>query len=234
LVDEVGLWAVVPAAGSGRRMGAELPKQYLPLAGRPVITHVLDRLASYPRVRGVLAVLAEDDCWWPKLGYRHDKLLPVAPGGATRAHSVANGLTALRDRAGPNDWVLVHDAARPCVSHEDLDALVRAAVDDHGALLALPIHDTVKRADPAGRVMGTVDRRHLWRALTPQLFPIAILSEALAQAQAAGAEVTDEAMAMERAGYRPHLVAGSSENIKVTIPADLALAEFYLGVASGK
>lgn len=224
------LWAVVPAAGSGRRMGAEKPKQYLPLAGRPVITHVLDRLASHPRVSGIVVVLAEDDDWWPALDYRHDKLLPGAPGGETRAQSVANGLDALRSCAGPDDWVLVHDAARPCVPREDLDALLRAAADGHGALLALPIHDTVKRADAAGRVVGTVDRRHLWRALTPQLFRIEALSKALAEAHAAGVEVTDEAMAMERAGYRPHLVAGSGENIKITVPADLALAEYYLGV----
>jgi 2-C-methyl-D-erythritol 4-phosphate cytidylyltransferase len=234
LTQSDGLWAVIPAAGSGRRMGAATPKQYLPLAGRTVIEHVLDRLAAHPRVAGIVVVLAEDDGWWPALGYRNAKLLPPAPGGATRAQSVANGLTALLGHARPEDWVLVHDAARPCVTRADLDALIAAAVDDHGALLALPVHDTVKRADAAGRVTGTVDRRHLWRALTPQLAPIRILADALEQARAAGVEVTDEAMAMERAGFRPHLVAGGGENIKITVPADLALAEYYLRVANGK
>jgi 2-C-methyl-D-erythritol 4-phosphate cytidylyltransferase len=229
---EGAFWAVVPAAGAGRRMGAELPKQYLPLLGRPVIAHVLDALAAHARVRGIVAVLAEDDRWWAGVGYRNDKLLAIAPGGETRALSVASGIAALLSHAGPQDWVLVHDAARACVPRADLDALMDAAADDHGALLAVPIHDTVKRADAAGRVTGTVDRRHLWRALTPQCFPIRILAEALAQAQAAGVEVTDEAMAMERAGYRPQLVAGSAQNIKITVPADLALAEYYLKTGS--
>lgn len=228
------LWAVVPGAGSGQRMAAELPKQYLSLAGRPVITHVLDRLVSHPRVRGVVVAVAEDDRWWPRLEYRHAKLLPAARGGATRARSVAGGLAAIAGLSAPGDWVLVHDAARPCVTREELDALLCAAIDEHGALLALPIHDTVKRADAAGRVVGTVERRHLWRALTPQLFPIHVLADALARAHEAGVEVTDEAMAMERAGYHPHLVAGSAANIKITVPADLALAEYHLKVASSK
>jgi 2-C-methyl-D-erythritol 4-phosphate cytidylyltransferase len=209
-------------------MQAALPKQYLVLAGRPVLRLTLERLGSFPRLRGLLVGVAAGDSWWPQVAApAPPRFLGSYTGGATRAETVLNGLRQLAARAVPGDWVLVHDAVRPCVRHADIDRLVTEAGED-GALLALPLADTVKRADDAGRVVETVPRERLWRALTPQLFRIDALTHALAAALDAGAEVTDEAAAMERAGARPKLVAGQADNIKITVPGDLALAELYL------
>lgn len=220
---------MVPAAGGGLRLGADRPKQYVALRGRPILLHTLDRLASYPRLRGILVGIGADDAYWPTLNDSTPKLLGTYVGGEQRAQTVLNGLEALARHAGPNDWVLVHDAARPCLRHADIDRLL-AAVAGHadGGLLALPLSDTLKRADLTGSVSETVTRTGLWRALTPQAFPIAALRDALDAALRAGIEITDEASAMEYTGARPRLVPGHADNIKITLPGDLALAELYL------
>ncbi len=225
-----GYWAVVPAAGSGSRMVAEIPKQYLPLAGRSVIEHTLDTLFSCPRLAGVVLAVSADDSRWAKIRPRYaDRNLQCVTGGAERCHSVLNALHLLVQQAQPRDWVLVHDAARPCVRGGDIEALIEAIGDDtDGGLLGVPVSDTMKRVDRDGRISATVDREALWHAHTPQMFRLDQLLNALEQALEQGATVTDEASAMELAGYRPRMVEGHPDNIKVTVPAHLALAEFYL------
>lgn len=221
-------WAVVPAAGSGRRMGAATAKQYLMLRGRPLLAHALAPLLGCRRIEAVVLVVAPDDTRWQEAISPGPRIL-TAPGGAERCHSVLNGLEALADRAADDDWVLVHDAARPCLPAADVEALFEQLEQDPvGGLLALPLADTLKRADDEHRVAATVPREGLWRALTPQMFRYGLLRQALAAAVAAGDCVTDEAAAIERAGHRPALVAGSGANLKVTTPADLALAEAVL------
>jgi 2-C-methyl-D-erythritol 4-phosphate cytidylyltransferase len=220
-------YAIVPAAGSGSRFGAEMPKQYLPLAGRPLIHHALAALCRCPRIERVWVVLSPDDaCWrgydWTPLG---PKLETVFRGGATRAASVANGLAAACTAVAEDDWVLVHDAARPCLSQAMLAALCDGLADDPvGGLLAAPVADTLKRADSAQRVAATLPRDGLWQAQTPQMFRYGLLCRALA----AHPEVTDEAGAIEAAGLAPRLVRGDASNLKVTYPADLRLAELIL------
>lgn len=223
-------WAVVPAAGSGRRMGGDRPKQYLRLADRLVIEHTLRRLRSHARLSGVVVVIAPDDAWWPTVTIPDGSgALLVAHGGAERCHSVLNGLQRLRERAQGNDWVLVHDAARPLITHADIDALITQLTHHSvGGLLATPVADTMKRADADGAVVETVDRHGLWRALTPQMFRLHTLQAALNAAIGAGALVTDEAQAIERTGLRPQLVAGRGDNIKITRAEDLRLAEWLL------
>lgn len=213
-------------------MQTSRPKQYLPLLGRPVILHTLERLCAHPRVEGVLVGIAADDQHWPAMESQPaklSKLLGTFAGGATRADTVLNGLKVLRTHASSADWVLVHDAARPCVRHTDIDKLI-SEVRGHedGGLLALPVSDTVKRTDDSQAILETVFRTNLWRALTPQLFPLERLRVALEQALSAGVVVTDEAAAVEHVGGRPRVVAGHADNIKITLTEDLALAELFL------
>ncbi|HET6603142.1 MAG TPA: 2-C-methyl-D-erythritol 4-phosphate cytidylyltransferase [Xanthomonadaceae bacterium] len=223
-------WVVVPAAGRGARFGGELPKQYLPVFGRPLIRHTLDRLALHPRVTGVIVALAPLDPHWPGWTEVRGKPLRTCLGGGDRARSVLAGLHALPAQVREKDWVLVHDAARPCLRADDLERLcAHGMAHDVGAILAAPVHDTLKRAGRDGAIAATVARRGLWRALTPQLFRRGLLTHALEAAIAAGAAVTDDASAVERLGLSPLLVEGAADNIKVTEPADLALAEFVLG-----
>jgi len=222
-------WAVVPAAGSGSRMAAGIAKQYLPLRGQPLLAHALAPLLASERIEAVVLVVAADDSRWRAVVPDGERLLTAA-GGAERCHSVLSGLERLAGRAAADDWVLVHDAARPCLSPAELETLF-AQLGDHpaGGLLALPLADTLKVADEHHCVSRTLPREGLWRALTPQMFRYGLLREALGQAIAAGIAVTDEAAAMELAGHRPALVMGRAANIKVTTPEDLALAEAVLG-----
>lgn len=222
-------WAVVPAAGSGTRMGTELPKQYLPLAGRRVIEHTLERLGNHPRISGIVVALADGDLHWSRVKLACPAPVLTVTGGRERCHSVLNGLSRLREIAQPDDWVLVHDAARPCLRASDIDRLI-AGLADHpvGGLLAVPVFDTLKRADGRGEVLETVERAGLWRALTPQMFRLEPLFQAIAAAVERGVLATDEAAAMELSGARPRLVEGHADNIKITCPQDLAMAEFYL------
>jgi len=223
-------WAVVPAAGTGARMGADQPKQYLALDGRTVIEHTLDALLACKVLSGIVVVIAAHDTRWAAIGQRYrDCPLATVTGGTERSHSVFNGLQHLAGQAWPHDRVLVHDAARPCLHTADVRRLIDAAGrDDNGGLLGVPVADTMKRVDGERRVTQTVERNGLWHALTPQLFRIDLLRAALAAAIDARLPVTDEASAMERAGYTPRMVQGQRDNIKITLPADLALAAFYL------
>jgi len=223
------LWALVPAAGKGVRMGADRPKQYLQLLGRPVLQATLERLGGFAPLKGILVGIVPGDPHWSTLPKTIPKLLGSFAGGSERAQTVLNGLQALAQYAPDTDSVLVHDAVRPCVRHSDIQNLL-TAVDAHsdGGLLGLPLADTVKRTDEAGRITATVPRNGLWRALTPQLFLIGVLRDALERALADGITVTDEAAAVEYAGRQPRMVAGHADNIKITSPGDLALAELYL------
>lgn len=221
-------WAVVPAAGVGRRMGAQIPKQYLELEGRRVIDWTLEVLLAHPAVEAVVVALGAEDPYWPETGHAgHPRVLRV-DGGAERADSVLNALRALESRAEPGDRVLVHDAARPCLRGEDIQRLIERASGEEGGLLAMPVRDTMKLADSEERVQQTLDRSAMWHAFTPQLFPLQTLRDALERALAADVSVTDEASAMEWAGFRPLLVEGRSDNLKITRPGDLELAAFYL------
>jgi 2-C-methyl-D-erythritol 4-phosphate cytidylyltransferase len=227
----LAVFALIPAAGRGARFAAERPKQYLRLAGRPMLWHAV-RALCVPQVESVFVVLAADDRAfaqedWSAFGA---KLAPLYCGGDTRRDSVYNGLVAAMNTVEADDWMLVHDAARPCLPRRDLEALLReCAADAIGGLLALPVADTVKKAakDEAGaqRVAATEDRAQLWLAQTPQMFRAGLLAQALRAAKGA---VTDEASALEQMGLKPRLVAGSRENLKVTYPEDLAIAEACL------
>ncbi|MBK7648232.1 MAG: 2-C-methyl-D-erythritol 4-phosphate cytidylyltransferase [Betaproteobacteria bacterium] len=220
-------YAIVPAAGSGSRFGAEKPKQYLELLGRPLIFHALAALTACPAIERVWVVLAPDDPWWPQYDWSAlgSKLETVRCGGATRAESVTNGLRAASMVAADDDWILVHDAARPCLSAAMLEALfAELANDPVGGILAVPVADTLKRADGEQRVAATEPRDGLWQAQTPQMFRYGQLEKALKNENS----VTDEAGAIEALGLKPKLVRADSTNLKVTYPADLALAAMIL------
>jgi 2-C-methyl-D-erythritol 4-phosphate cytidylyltransferase len=223
------LWAVLPAAGVGRRMGSRVPKQYMDLAGRAVIDHALDLFVVDTRIQGIVVALDPADGYWGSTAYADHPKVTRADGGAERCHSVLNALDALDARARAEDWVLVHDAARPCLRPADLDLLIETLLDDEvGGLLGIPVRDTMKRAEAMDRVGATVDRAALWHAFTPQMFRLGRLRAALSDALAADHMVTDDASAMERAGQAPRLVEGHADNIKITRAEDLPLARFYL------
>ncbi|WP_252274409.1 2-C-methyl-D-erythritol 4-phosphate cytidylyltransferase [Pseudomonas subflava] len=216
-------WVVIPAAGIGSRMRADRPKQYLPLAGRTILEHTLHCFLDHPRLKGLVLSLAADDPWWPALPCADDPRILRAEGGAERADSVLAGLLRLLELgAQPDDWVLVHDAARPNLARSDLDQLLGELADDPvGGLLAVPARDTLKRVGTDGRVVETVDRSLIWQAYTPQMFRFAALHRALADALVAGVAVTDEASALEWSGQAPKLVEGRADNLKITRPEDL-------------
>lgn len=235
------LWCLLPAAGIGQRMGSNLPKQYLPLAGQTLLETTLSRLhLAFPEATLILPLHSEDT-WWPAAELRFSKHYPQAKiitcsGGKERADSVLNGLNALEALAKPDDWVLVHDVARPCVTQQDLQ-LLYSALQNHslGGLLAAPVADTMKRgqANSASNqsfqeVINTVDRNQLWHALTPQMFRYEKLKNALSQGLIKGLNITDEASALEAAGFQPLLIPGRRDNIKITHPEDLAFAELLL------
>jgi 2-C-methyl-D-erythritol 4-phosphate cytidylyltransferase len=218
-----GIWAIVPAAGRGSRMGGELPKQYLQVAGRSLLEHSLRAVLAHPSVAGAVVPVAADDPHWPGWSELDGRPVRSCIGGDTRADSVLAGLAALPDEVRPDAFVLVHDAARPNLAPEDLERLLHLGRNDPvGAILAAPVVDTLKRAGDDGGIDRTEPRERLWRALTPQLFRRLQLTRALQAACEAGAAVTDESMAMELQGHRPLLVEGSALNLKITTPADLA------------
>ena len=223
-------WGVLLAAGVGQRMGAAQPKQYLKLAGRAILEHSLEVFCKHARIHGVVVALAPGDEYWSSLQLSGHPGVSVAVGGAERCRSALNGLERLATMAHVDDWVLVHDAARPCVTAADLECLI-TSVADHpvGGILAAPLRDTIKQVTPARVICDTLDRERLWQALTPQMFRLGALRDALAAAIATGTSVTDEAQALERQGQQPLIVECAPGNIKVSVSADLALAEFYLG-----
>ena len=222
-------WAVVPAAGHGSRFGGDVPKQYLEVAGEPLLAHTLRALLSHPGLAGAVVVLAQDDPRWPGWNELDGKPVLTCVGGQSRAESVLAGLGALPESVRADDFVLVHDAARPNLHPDDLGQLLeRGRADPVGAILAAPVRDTLKRAGDEGGIDRTEPRERLWRALTPQLFRRLQLARAMQAARDAGVAVTDESMAMERKGARPLLIEGREDNIKITTPADLAYFEFLL------
>jgi len=226
-----GFWCVVPAAGRGARFGAAIPKQYVDIAGRPLLEWTLEALARSPQVAGIMLVLAHGDAHWRARDSVGGKPLRTTIGGDERSASVLAGLRALPVEVAADDFVFVHDAARPSVRVDDIHRLATLAIPAGGGLLAAPLRDTLKRADGNQRVAATEPRESRWRALTPQVFPRGALERALVRAHADGVAITDEAMAMEREGHAPLLVEGDESNIKVTTPGDLALATYLLGRA---
>ncbi|MDH5518586.1 MAG: 2-C-methyl-D-erythritol 4-phosphate cytidylyltransferase [Gammaproteobacteria bacterium] len=229
-------WAVVPAAGVGKRMASDIPKQYLKLHDKTVIEHSCQRLLGHAQISGIIVALGEKDEYWPALELASDKPVITVTGGQERCHSVLNALQKLVQMSQQNehavalsDWVLVHDAARPCLRHSDIDLLV-GQLDQNavGGLLALPVRDTMKRQNTQQCVADTVEREGLWHALTPQMFRLGQLKQAIEEAIETGFLMTDESSAIEHAGLQPLLIEGREDNIKITRPADLKLAEMYL------
>ncbi len=220
------VWAIVVAAGRGIRMRSELPKQYLSFQGKTIIEHCLDRLLSHSEVAGAILVLSPGDIGWRALDYRASKPVECVNGGGARQESVLNGARALEARCGDDVFALVHDAVRPLVSHVDISNVIEAARRQaDGAILAARVTDTLKQQDENGCIAATVAREGLWRAQTPQVFALKLLLAALARADERGEIMTDDAQALERLGYAPLLVESRANNIKITTPGDLALAE---------
>ncbi len=222
------LYALIPAAGSGSRMGSEIPKQYQDLAGVPLIRRAIDVLYGDARIQQIFVVLAPQDDYFRHFDWSayQGKLEPLYCGGATRGASVLNGLVAIAGAVEPDDWVLVHDAARPCLSAPLLNRLLTEIADDEvGGILAVPVADTLKRADATQRAAETVPRDALWQAQTPQMFRYRLLLEALHRARPES--VTDEASAIEQMGLKPKLVMGSASNLKVTWQDDVAFAKVF-------
>jgi 2-C-methyl-D-erythritol 4-phosphate cytidylyltransferase len=224
----INFWAVVPAAGVGKRMNADRPKQYLELAGKTVIEHTLLRLLSAEVFTAVAVAISEEDPYWPDLDVSAHKKIITAAGGKERADSVLSALKAIRTVASDDDWVLVHDAARPCITKIDIHHLIDSLkTDEIGGILALSSHDTLKSVQGDNIIVATLDRSHIWRALTPQMFRYGLLKNALEAAEGNTA-ITDESSALELQGIQPKIVEGRPDNIKITRPEDLALAQFYM------
>ena len=219
------VWAIIPASCIGLRMQSDRPKQYLSFCGKTIIEHTLDRLLACAHIHGAIVVLRDEDRYWYEIDYQPSKPLHIAKGGDERQDSVINGLSLLTDMFD-SAYALIHDAVRPLVSDNDITKLIRSIdSDSSGAILASPVSDTLKRQNGTGCIQETVDRQGLWRALTPQLFDAEVLLQALEQARDKGQIMTDDAAAMEALGYQLLLVEGNSENIKITRPDDLRLAE---------
>lgn len=221
-------WIVVPAAGIGARMGASCPKQYLPLAGKTVIEHTLECLLSLPNIAGIYLLLGENDNYWDDLPLASCERITRIAGGTERCDSVLNALNFLHSQADPNDWVLVHDAARPCVHVQTIMHLIDT-VQNHpvGGILGVPVSDTLKLVNDS-LIHSTADRRQFWQAQTPQMFRLGMLRECLLRGLAEGKLITDESSALELFGFQPVMVQGRSDNIKITRPEDLAVAAMLL------
>lgn len=221
-------WGIVPAAGVGKRMQADRPKQYLLLNNKTVIEQTLARLLEVEQITAVVVAISKEDPFWPKLEISKNSRVLTAPGGKERADSVLFALQSIANKADDNDWVLVHDAARPCITKTDVEKLI-SELQDHsvGGILALASHDTLKSVNNM-LITDTVDRSSIWRALTPQMFRYGALKHALQEAADKGWIMTDDASAMELQGQQPKIIAGRSDNLKITRPEDLALAQFYL------
>ena len=222
------LWALIPAAGVGARMAADLPKQYLTVRNKTILEHTLSLFLEVEKIAGVQLCLSPDDVYWQEIAFSHEKLLPTCDGGAHRADSVLSGLKSLEKVASVDDWVLIHDAARPCLSKELLSTLIASLIDDPvGGVLGVPVADTLKNVSSEG-IESTVDRSTLWAAQTPQMFRLGFLRDCLQKAFASDVVVTDEASCIEAAGFKPKIVLGERPNIKVTYPEDLAWVEYFL------
>lgn len=220
---------LIPAAGTGTRYGGATLKQYLPVCGKAVLAHTIRAFQFHPMISSITVALAENDQWFESAVGSLAASVKTVTGGETRAHSVRNGLRFIAENYAGTDWVLVHDAARPCLSSSRLEKFLEQGLESaDGAILAMPVGDTLKRAGEAQEIIATVDRTGLWAAQTPQLFRVDALANAIDAAHRAGCELTDEASAMEFVGIKPLLVMGSSANIKITYSSDLAIAEALL------
>lgn len=235
VIPSTKIWAVVPSAGIGVRMRDSIPKQYLEIQGRAVIEHTIATLLAEECIRKITVCIAESDSFWSKLDIASNPRVSSTIGGATRAHSVLNGIKAISDKAQDNDWVLVHDAARPCLSQLLLGSFIeQLKANKVGGILAIPSNDTVKLAkssDSGDTIEKTLDRKRVWYAQTPQMFRYGLLKEALQVALESGAEVTDEASAIEMMGHEPRLINGEVRNIKITQIDDLEMASLLMAQA---
>jgi len=222
-------WAIVPAAGMGLRMGSTVPKQYLPLLDdKTIIEHAVETLCRYPRIEKVVVVLNEDDHHWSEIQPAFSDKIITTIGGELRAQSVLAGLETLRSLAASDDWILVHDAVRPCLQHKNIDRLIRYVGNhDVGGILGIPVRDTLKQVED-NVIIETIDREQLWSAQTPQMFRYELLTTALKNALSSQKKITDEASAVEYLQKKPIMVQGDPRNIKITYPEDLAIAETYV------
>ncbi len=228
MISLTSITAIVPAAGVGSRMKADRPKQYLLLNGKTVLEHTLEQLLSYPLVDNIIVAVSESDPYFGELAIAKDKRIIRVSGGSERADSVLSGLTYVKENQ-LSEWVMVHDAARPCIRHSDIEKLIEAVIPHHaGGILASPVRDTMKQATSEKQIDTTIDRSVLWHALTPQLFTTDLLYTALKIGLEKSFLITDESSAIELMGYKPKLVQGRADNLKITQPEDLDLAEFYL------
>lgn len=222
------LYAVVPAAGVGKRMGADRPKQYLQVNGQSILEHTLTRLLCFPTFEKIMIAVNHDDPFFHNMPVSKDDRIQNCDGGKERVDSVLNGLNALLQQgADVSDWVMVHDVARPCISQNDIQLLYDAR-NNQGAIIGAPVRDTMKRTDAQGNIIETVEREQLWHALTPQLSQIGILKDAIEWSLQKQLPVTDEASALEHTGLKPKMIAGLASNIKVTHPDDLAMVTQFL------
>ena len=227
--NKKNIWVVIPAAGVGKRMESDTPKQYLKLNNKTVIEHTLSVFDEHDYISQIVVSISEGDEYWAALNLELSKPLHIASGGKERCDSVLNGLKYLENRAAADDWVLVHDAARPCLRHEDLTLLIDTLRDHEvGGVLAVRVKDTMKRSDDKNIIKETVERDNLWHALTPQMFRFSMLKNALESALSNNIVITDDASAIELAGYSPALIEGHADNIKITRPEDLDLASLFL------
>ena len=226
---DVRYWVVIPAAGVGKRMGVDKPKQYIEVSNKTIIEHTIKCFLDREEIEKVVVAISNTDEYWPELQIsKHEKVI-TAPGGAERYQSVFNGLKELQDKAEQNDWVLVHDAARPCLSQSAIDRLmIELREHEVGGILAMPCRDTMKRSNEKREIIDTVERESLWHAQTPQMFKYEKLYSAISDVLKKDIVVTDEAMAIELSGFKPLLVRGQQENIKITHKDDLKYLETYL------
>jgi 2-C-methyl-D-erythritol 4-phosphate cytidylyltransferase len=227
-------WVVIPAAGAGKRFGADVPKQYLTINGRYILDHTIELFLNISEVEKIVIAIAEDDQYWHQSHYAEHECVDTTMGGKERFNSVLNGLNYLDTYADENDWVLIHDAARPCLLNSDIKKMILKLKDhDVGGLLALPVRDTMKRSDENGNVNETVERNNLWHALTPQMFRLSVLKNALEELIKSDIDVTDESQAIEKMGLNPLLVAGDPGNIKITHKDDLNIAVQFINNKTG-
>jgi len=229
MVSRQKIWTVIPAAGMGTRIGGEIPKQYLNLNGKQIIEYTLEKLAAHQQIAGIIVAISTHDRYWSNITLPAKIPVINVEGGSERHHSVLNALIRLAEIIQSNDWVLVHDAARPCIRQDDIDKLINAVVDHPvGGILGVPVSDTMKRVDQHKQIIDTVNRSGVWHAQTPQMFRLGSLIDAIKHAIASNVPVTDEAGAMELQGFSPLMVEGHKDNIKITEPQDLMHAAMYL------
>ncbi len=227
------IWVIIPAAGVGRRMQTKTPKQYLLLNDKKVIEHTINVFDKHPLIAEIIVVVSQEDEYWHNIKINSSKPLHTVFGGKERCDSVLNGLKYLENKAIDDDWVLVHDAARPCLRNEDLTLLINSLKHHEvGGILAVPVKDTMKRSTSNNIIETTISRDDLWHALTPQMFRYGLLKKSLESALNNNALVTDESSAVELSGYQPLLIKGHTDNLKITEPEDLVLASFYLNQSS--